>query len=99
MPCYTILPTKGMFFVEEKILLTVKEVAQILRTNVSYVNKLINAGRLPAMKLGNRKVLRSTLMKLLSESEGWDLTDPDDVVPLALEDEEVTAFDSDQKTA
>ncbi len=60
----------------EKILYTVKEVSQIMHTNPSYVYQLINAGLLPVLKLGSYKVRHETLMKFLSEYEGYDLSDP-----------------------
>ncbi len=57
-------------------LYTVKEVAQILHTNVSYVYDLIKSGHLPALKLGSYKVRNRTLETFLNEYEGKDLTDP-----------------------
>lgn len=60
----------------EDILYTVKEVSEIIKSNTDYVYKLIKAGLLPVLKLGNYKIRRSTLMKFLEEYEGKDLTDP-----------------------
>lgn len=37
------------------ILYTVSEVAKLLHTNKSYVYELINANKLPALKLGRKK--------------------------------------------
>lgn len=62
--------------------LTVKETAKILKTNTSYVYSLIKKGFLPAMKLGQLKVRRSTLMQFLEKYEGKDLTDLDNVKDL-----------------
>lgn len=67
----------------EKILYTVKEVAQIMHTNPSYVYSLINAGLLPVLKLGSYKVRHEALMKFLSEYEGYDLSDPSNVGKIA----------------
>lgn len=61
---------------ENKILLTVKEVSVLLHTNVNYVYKLINAGILPAIKLGAYKVRKEALTKFLEENEGKDLSNP-----------------------
>ncbi len=64
----------------EKILYTVKEVAALLRTNVDYVHKLRKSGKLKFIKLGQYKVRKETLQKFLQDNEGYDLTDPTDVV-------------------
>lgn len=68
----------------EKILYTVKEVAQIMHTNPSYVYSLINAGLLPVLKLGSYKVRHEALMKFLTEYEGYDLSDPNNVEKMAI---------------
>ncbi|MBR6106538.1 MAG: helix-turn-helix domain-containing protein [Oscillospiraceae bacterium] len=68
----------------EKILYTVKEVAQIMHTNPSYVYSLINAGLLPVLKLGSYKVRHEALMKFLTEYEGYDLSDPSNIEKMAI---------------
>ena len=68
----------------EKILYTVKEVAQIMHTNPSYVYSLINAGLLPVLKLGSYKVRHEALMKFLTEYKGYDLSDPSNVEKMAI---------------
>ncbi len=60
----------------DKLVYTVKEVSQIIHTNQSYVYMLINAGLLPALKLGSYKIRRESLLKFLAEYEGKDLTRP-----------------------
>ncbi len=60
----------------ENVLLTVKEVATLLRTNVDYVHKLRKSGLLPFLKLGQYKVRKQALLDFLSRYEGKDLTDP-----------------------
>lgn len=50
--------------------LTVKETAKVLRTNTSFVYQLIKKGFLPALKLGQLKVRRSTLMNFIESCEG-----------------------------
>lgn len=59
----------------EQILFTVAEVATILKTNKTYVYSLINAGLLPALKLGSLKIRRSSLEEFLRNYDGMDLTD------------------------
>lgn len=59
----------------EKIIFTVKEVAEILHSSPNYIYSLIEKGYLPAIKLGSMKILRSTLEKFLIENEGNDLSD------------------------
>lgn len=65
-----------------RILYTVKEVAEIMHTNPAYVYSLINAGLLPALRLGSFKIRHETLMKFLAEHEGEDLRDPANIRPV-----------------
>lgn len=58
------------------MLYTVKEVSKILRTNPTYVYKLIDCGKLPAIKLGSYKIRKESLEHFLKQYEGYDLTDP-----------------------
>lgn len=64
------------------MLFTVKEVAGIIKTNPSYVYRLINCGKLPAIKLGTYKVRKEALEDFLKSHEGMDVTDPDNIRPL-----------------
>jgi len=64
------------------LLLTVAEVAVILKTNVDYVHKLRKEHLLPFIKLGSYKVRREALVKFLADYEGKDLTDPSNVKEL-----------------
>ena len=67
---------------EDKILYTVKEVAQLIHTNQGYVYSLIKAGLLPVLKLGSYKIRKKSLEHFLVEYEGKDLTDPRHIQPL-----------------
>lgn len=58
------------------MLYTVKEVSEILKTNVDYVHKLRKSGLLPFIKLGSYKVRKESVEKFLKDHEGKDLTDP-----------------------
>ena len=58
------------------VLYTVKEVAELLKTNVDYVHKLRKAGLLPFLKIGQYKVRKQSLELFLETYEGKDLTDP-----------------------
>ena len=60
----------------EEMLLTVPEVAQILKTNDEYVYKLQKAGLLRFIKVGRWKVRKSTLEEFLKKYEGFDISDP-----------------------
>jgi excisionase family DNA binding protein len=68
---------------KEDILYTVKETASLLKTNIDYVHKLRKNGLLRFLKLGQYKVRKQTLENFLKDYEGYDLTDPSEVVPLA----------------
>lgn len=64
------------------VLYTVKEVAELLKTNVDYVHKLRKAGVLPFLKIGQYKVRKQALELFLERYEGKDLTDPFDIKEL-----------------
>ena len=64
------------------VLYTVKEVAELLKTNIDYVHKLRKAGILPFLKIGQYKVRKQSLELFLERYEGKDLTDPFDVKEL-----------------
>ena len=64
------------------VLYTVKEVAELLKTNIDYVHKLRKAGLLPLLKIGQYKVRKQSLELFLERYEGKDLTDPFDVKEL-----------------
>lgn len=53
----------------ETMLYTVKEVSEILKTNTSFVYKLINEGNLPAIKIGSIKVRKQTLEAFVARME------------------------------
>lgn len=67
-------------------LLTVKEVAQHLKTSMAYVYKLHNCGLLKFMKIGRLKVRESTFNDFLEKWDGYDLTDPNSPVPVYVEE-------------
>lgn len=60
----------------EDALYTVKEVAEILKTNKDYVYKLQKAGLLRFMKIGNLKCRKETLEEFLRKYDGFDISDP-----------------------
>lgn len=60
----------------DNALFTVKEVAEILKTNVNYVYKLRDAGLITCLKLGQWKVTKKELERFLEANMGKDLTDP-----------------------
>ena len=64
------------------VLYTVKEVSELLKTNIDYVHKLRKAGLLPFLKIGQYKVRKQSLELFLERYEGKDLTDPFDVKEL-----------------
>lgn len=64
------------------MLYTVKEAAEILKTNVEYVHKLRKAELLPFIKLGCYKIRQEALEEFLVKYEGMDLTDPFEIKKL-----------------
>ena len=74
----------------EEMLYTVREVAEILKTNMNYVYSLKRAGKLKFMKIGSLKCRKSTLEAFLEKYDGMDLTDPENIRDLREEQEEQT---------
>lgn len=74
----------------EEMLYTVKEVAEILKTNASYVYALKRAGKLKFMKIGSLKCRKVTLEAFLEKYDGMDLSDPENITQLIQEDIEET---------
>ena len=66
------------------VLYTVEEVASILKTNKDYVYKLHRSGLLRFMKLGRLKCRKVTLEAFLAKYDGQDITDPENVRPIAI---------------
>lgn len=64
------------------MLYTVKEVAQILKTNCDYVHSLRRAGLLKFIKIGHYKVRKAELERFVVEYEGMDVTDPNAIKEL-----------------
>ena len=60
----------------EDMLLTVPEVAQVLKTNVDYVYKLQKSGALRFLKIGRLKCRKQTLETFLEKYDGMDISDP-----------------------
>lgn len=65
-----------------EMLLTVPEVAKILKTNTDYVYRLKDSGQLKFLKLGRLKVRREALEDFLERMEGKDVTDPFNITDL-----------------
>lgn len=70
----------------EQMLYTVQEVAKLLRCNPSRVYGLRKAGLLPFLKLGQLKCRKEALEEFLRKYEGYDLSDPENIVPLENDD-------------
>lgn len=68
----------------EEMLYTVKETAKILKTNTDYVYALIKTGKIRCLKLGSYKIRKSTLEEFLSQYEGYDLSDLENVSELKM---------------
>ncbi len=68
----------------ETMIYTVKEVAKLLHCSPNYIYELIEKGYLPAIKLGSIKILKNTLDKFLTENQGKDLSDINNIKELDL---------------
>lgn len=58
----------------ERLIYTVPEVAKLLHSSPNYIYSLIEKGKLPAIKLGSLKILKTSLEKFLTDNEGQDLS-------------------------
>ncbi|MBR3325231.1 MAG: helix-turn-helix domain-containing protein [Clostridia bacterium] len=67
---------------EDKIIYTVREVADILHTSPNYVYELVNNGHIPAIKLGSIRILKKSLIDFLSNNIGNDLSNMNDIKKL-----------------
>lgn len=56
-------------------LLTVREVADVLRTNPDTVRDLMARGHIKYMKLGYYKIRRAELDRFIRDAEGMDFSD------------------------
>ncbi len=72
----------------EDLLLTVPEVAKILKTNVDYVYKLQRAGLIKFMKIGRLKCRMSTLEAFLERFDGFDISDPFNIKEVEVDEKE-----------
>lgn len=57
-------------------LLTVKQVSELLKTNIDFVHKLRKSGALPFCKLGNYKCRRSAVEEFMRNADGMDYSYP-----------------------
>lgn len=78
-------PQKSKNIENERLIYTVQEVATLLHSSPNYIYSLIEKGFLPALKLGSIKVLKTSLEKFLTDNEGQDLSDINNVKELNLE--------------
>lgn len=69
----------------ERLIYTVQEVASLLHSSPNYIYSLIEKGYLPALKLGSIKILKTSLEKFLTDNEGQDFSDIDNVKILNVE--------------
>ena len=70
---------------DERLIYTVQEVANILHSSPNYIYELIRKGYLPAIKLGSLKVLKSTLERFLIQNEGKDLSDLNNIRKVVIQ--------------
>lgn len=63
-------------------LLTVQEVAKLLKTNKNFVYNLNQAGLLRLMKLGALKCTEASVQEFLQKYDGFDLTNPFEIKKL-----------------
>ncbi|MGN0617510.1 MAG: helix-turn-helix domain-containing protein [Ruminiclostridium sp.] len=67
-------------------LLTVKEVAKLMRVTPKYVYELIYSGYLTALKLPTLKITEQALTEFLDHYQGQDLSDLSAVTALHVEE-------------
>ena len=57
-------------------LLTIQEVAKVLKVGVNYANMLVQSGIIPGIKMNGMKVRRHALEEWMASMEGLSLEDP-----------------------
>lgn len=67
-------------------LLTVKEVAKLLKVNTDKVYELIRKGCIPALKLGSLKIPPWSLKEFINNNVGKDLSDLDNIKNMEVSD-------------
>lgn len=72
----------------EDVIYTVAETAKLLKTNPAYIYKLINAGIIPAIRLGGMKIRKAALLEFLKKYEGKDLRDVNNIKEMEVEKNE-----------
>lgn len=60
-------------------LLTIKEVAKVLKCSIPYAYKLTDKGFLPHIKLGHKRVRRSAVDEFILKYENMDLSNLDSI--------------------
>lgn len=65
-------------------LLTVKQVSELLKTNIDFVHKLRKSGALPFCKLGHYKCRRSAVEEFMRNADGMDYSYPYEPQPMKL---------------
>lgn len=63
-------------------LLTVRQVADLLKTNNDYVYMLRDSGALPFCKMGHYKCRRSAVEEFMRKADGMDYSFPYEPTPL-----------------
>lgn len=58
------------------MLVNSSEAAEILRISKNSVGTLINAGLLPCLVIGSRKIRVAAIEEFIKKWDGWDLSDP-----------------------
>lgn len=66
-------------------LLTVKDVAKVLKVGTNYANQLVQSGVIPGVQMNGMKVRRRALESWMESMEGYDLADPAHPVPIKRE--------------
>ena len=72
-----------------ELLYTVQDVSKLLKTNETYVRKLIKNGLLKGMVLGRLKVRASALEEFLEKYEGYDVTDVDNIKKMEIVEQDI----------
>lgn len=69
--------------IEQPLTYTVRQAAELLHTNVSGINRLINSGYIRALEpRGTRLIYRKTLIEFIEKWEGYNLSDPSNPIKL-----------------
>lgn len=61
---------------------TVEEAMEVMKIGKTRIYQYMNAGLLPFLRSGGRRIRRQAIIEFFEKYEGWDLSDPEHPVKM-----------------